>query len=43
MTTEPEQPEDSLIQQLRRRREAAWRLPSMPCGHRDPLDCTWDC
>ncbi|MGW7107000.1 hypothetical protein ACWGHU_12665 [Streptomyces xanthophaeus] len=26
-------------QQLRRRREAAYRCPPLPCGHRDPLDC----
>jgi hypothetical protein len=23
---------------LRRRRSAAWRLPPLPSGHRDPLD-----
>ncbi|MFI1449069.1 hypothetical protein [Streptomyces virginiae] len=26
-------------QQLRRRREAAYRCPPLDCGHRDPLDC----
>jgi hypothetical protein len=30
---------DELAKQLRRRREASRRLPPMPCGHRDPLDC----
>jgi len=29
---------DELATQLRRRREASWRLPPMPSGHRDPLD-----
>jgi hypothetical protein len=29
--------------QIRGRREAADRLPSMPCGHRDPLDCRESC
>jgi hypothetical protein len=24
---------------MRRRREAAWRLPPLDCGHHDPLDC----
>lgn len=24
---------------LRHRRAAGYRLPPMPCGHRDPLDC----
>jgi hypothetical protein len=28
----------SISVQLRRRCEAAWRLPSLPDGHRDPLD-----
>lgn len=26
-------------QQIRRRREAAYRCPPLPCGRRDPLDC----
>jgi hypothetical protein len=25
--------------QIRRRRTAADRLPPLPCGHRDPVDC----
>jgi hypothetical protein len=29
--------------QLRRRREAADRLPPRSCGHRDPLDCRESC
>ncbi len=28
-----------LAEQLRRRREASWRLPPLACGHHDPLDC----
>lgn len=24
---------------IERRRDAAWRLPPLPCGHRDPLVC----
>jgi len=28
-----------LAEQLKRRREASWRLPPLECGHRDPLDC----
>lgn len=34
-----EDEKDDIAAQLRRRREASWRLPPMPCGHRDPLDC----
>jgi hypothetical protein len=30
---------DDIAAQLRRRRAASWRLPPMPCGHHDPLDC----
>ncbi|MFE3580567.1 hypothetical protein [Streptomyces vinaceus] len=32
-------PPPDLADQLRRRREAAYRCPPLPCGHRDPLDC----
>ncbi len=32
-------PADGIPAQLRRRRAAALRLPPLPCGHRDPLDC----
>ncbi|MGC4964636.1 hypothetical protein ACLQ2H_01285 [Streptomyces globisporus] len=31
-----------IVAQLRRRREAADRLPPLECGHRDPLDCHLD-
>lgn len=35
---------DSIAQQLRRRRLASYRLPPLPCGHRDPLlDCRGRC
>jgi hypothetical protein len=33
----------SIPDQLRRRREASYRLPPLPCGHRDPLDCRESC
>jgi hypothetical protein len=28
-----------LAADLRRRRAASYRMPLLPCGHRDPLDC----
>lgn len=28
-----------VVEQLRARRAASYRLPPLPCGHRDPLDC----
>jgi hypothetical protein len=31
--------ETTVAEDLRRRRVAADRLPPMPCGHRDPLEC----
>jgi hypothetical protein len=33
----------SITAQLRTRRESSWRLPPMPCGHHDPLDCRSTC
>ena len=30
---------DEVAAQLRRRREASTRLPALPCGHYDPIDC----
>ncbi|MER6601822.1 hypothetical protein [Streptomyces parvus] len=34
---------DSIEEQLRRRREASYRLPPLDCGHRDPEDCLANC
>lgn len=31
---------ESIVAQVRRRREAASRCEPLDCGHRDPLDCT---
>jgi hypothetical protein len=33
---------DTVAGQLRRRREASWRLPPLPDGRRDPLDALAD-
>ncbi|WP_237502653.1 hypothetical protein [Streptomyces sp. SID8374] len=33
----------STAEQLRRRREASYRLPPLDCGHRDPEDCLTGC
>lgn len=30
---------DILVRDMHRRRDAADRLPPLPCGHRDCLDC----
>lgn len=34
-----DQPTSTVAEDLRRRRDAADRMPPMLCGHRDPLDC----
>jgi hypothetical protein len=30
---------EAALPSLRRRRQASYRLPALPCGHRDPLSC----
>lgn len=40
-TVWPSDPSESVGVQLRRRREASYRLPRTACGRRDPISASW--